>query len=338
MLGGVLRRIAGQASSGRAAAPFPPYRLIERDYLAEAQEKHARLERLYHNTQKQAWDGRAVLKMLLEKHGGVKQLPADRKAAIARVFSVILWGELAAWNVSADIAEALDDVEAKMAASGQVFDEARHFYTMRDYLLELGIEIPPLDAYTRAILIDVLETTSLTEKLIGMQLLVENVAVNLFRAVAKSGIEPVLSELMPYFERDEARHVGLGVLYLPGHLAKLSRLESMRLQLFQVKVNTFIVWGTILLRDSFEALGIDLHDVFTHGLKSQLEIFQQMGRFEGGTKGIYIPQGVFAKINDLAIENFFPPRERPRPPWMRAMHGVMQRAAQAGDTLLEWAA
>src|SRR5207247_601111 len=162
--------------------------------------KYTRLERLYHVGQKNNWDGHAVLKGLLEKHGGIR-LPAEKKAAIAKIFSVILWGELAAWNVSADIAEALEDTEAKMAASGQVFDEARHFYTMRDYLLELGIEIPPLDGYTRAILIDVLETTSLTEKLIGMQLLVENIAVNLFRAVAKGRVEPVLSDLMPYFEQ-----------------------------------------------------------------------------------------------------------------------------------------
>src|SRR5207244_3359904 len=159
------------------------------------------------------------------------------KQAIGRVFSIILWGELAAWNVAADVAEALEDVEAKMAASGQVFDEARHFYTMRDYLLELDIEIPPLDSYTRAVLIDVLETPSLVEKLIGMQLLVENVAVNLFREVAHGGVEPVLSELMPYFERDEARHVALGVLYLPAQLKRLTRLEAMRLQVFQLKVN-----------------------------------------------------------------------------------------------------
>ena len=38
--------------------------------------------------------------------------------------------------------------------------------------------------------------------------------------VAIAQVEPVLSDLMPYFERDEARHVGLGVLYLPKLLAK----------------------------------------------------------------------------------------------------------------------
>ncbi len=317
---------------------FPPYRLIERDFLREAQEKYARLERLYHITQKNAWDGQAVLKMLLDRHGGVKNIDPVKKAAIAQIFSVILWGELAAWNVSADIAEALEDVEAKMAASAQVFDEARHFYTMRDYLLELGIEIPPLDGFTRAVLIDVLETNSLLEKLIGMQLLVENVAVNLFKAVAECRVEPVLSDLMPYFERDEARHVGLGVLYLPSQLRGLSRLEGLKLQLFQVKVSTFIVWGTIRLRDSFDSLGIDLHKTFTDGMKIQVEMFSSMGRFEGGLRGISVPTGFLAKSNDLAVDLYFPRPSAPRPPWLRACHGILDRVARTGDQLLHWAA
>src|SRR5438034_1092257 len=51
---------------------WPPYRLMERDYLAEAKEKFARLERLYHVGYKQAWDGKQVLADLLHKHGGVR--------------------------------------------------------------------------------------------------------------------------------------------------------------------------------------------------------------------------------------------------------------------------
>jgi hypothetical protein len=336
-IAGLVRRFLG-SGGGRAEEAFPPYRLLERDYLAEAQAKYARLERLYHVGQNNAWNGHEVLSGLLKKHGGVRLDPV-RKAAIARIFSLILWGELAAWNISADLAEMLDDVEAKMAASGQVFDEARHFYTMRDYLLELGVEIPPLDGFTRAILVDVLESESLIEKLIGMQLLVENVAVHLFRAVAKGGVEPVLSELMPFFERDEARHIGLGVLYLPSRLRQISRFEAARLQLFQVKVTTLIVWATVLLRDSFEALGVDLNEILRVGTKNQFEIFAAMGRFDGDSPGIYVPPAWLARVNDVAIDMYFP-RGRPeaRPAWLKLMHGVLDGAARAGERVLEWAA
>src|SRR5436305_10160736 len=86
------------------------------------------------------------------------QVERHQRGPLARVFSIILWGELAAWVISADLAERLDDVEAKMAATSQAFDEARHFNTMRDYLLELGGEIPRLDIYTAMLLRMLIDT------------------------------------------------------------------------------------------------------------------------------------------------------------------------------------
>jgi len=189
-------------------ASWPPYHLMRRDYLAEAQEKYKKLERLYHVGAQKAWDGKKVLADLLAKHGGIR-LDPGKKRALAEIFSTILWGELAAWSISADLALQLEDTEAKMAATSQVFDEARHFYVMRDYLLALDCDVPKLDGYTHTVLTELLETDKLVDKLLGMQLIVESVAVTLFRSVANAGVEPVLSELMPYFERDEARHVGL---------------------------------------------------------------------------------------------------------------------------------
>jgi hypothetical protein len=329
--------LPGLRGSAPAAPSFPPYRLLERDYLAEAEAKYQRLERLYHIAQRQSWDGKAVLKDLLAKHGGVKLAP-EKKAAIARIFSLILWGELAAWNIAADIAEMLDNTEAKMAASGQVFDEARHFYTLRDYLLELEVEVPPLDAYTRALLIELLEADNVHQKLIGMQLLVENVAVHLFKAVAESGVEPVLAELMPFFERDEARHVGLGVLYLPEMLSQVGRVEATWLQLFQVKVFTMVMWASVLLRPSFDALGIDLRRAFEQGMRSQMEIMESVGRFERNTRGVYNPGGAFKNIHEATIRYFFPRLGAPRPTWLKAADGLLARVARGGERVMEWAA
>src|SRR5262245_58468437 len=155
-------------------ASWPPYRLIERDYLRDAQQKYDKLERIYHVGYKQAWDGKKVLAELLKKHGGVR-LDPQKKHALAQIFSTILWGELAAWSISADIALQLEEVEAKMAATSQVFDEARHFYTMRDYLLELDCDVPKLDGYTHTVLSELLDTRRLIDKLLGMQLIVESV-------------------------------------------------------------------------------------------------------------------------------------------------------------------
>src|SRR2546430_198804 len=83
----------------------------DRDYPARARKKYKRLEPLSHRPQALAWDGRKVLSDLIAKEGGIR-IPREKRQHIARIFSVILWGELAAWNVAADLALALEDVEA----------------------------------------------------------------------------------------------------------------------------------------------------------------------------------------------------------------------------------
>src|SRR5262249_6074397 len=146
------------------------------------------------------------------------------------------------------------------------------------------VAIPPIDGYVQAVLRELQSTTNLTYKLLGMQLLVETVAVNLFRAIATAGIEPVLTDLMPYFERDEARHVGLGVMYLPRLLADLSPLESFRLKLFQLRINTLIIWGTRLMRPHFEALGIDNNAGLRRGLDMQKQTLSELREAAGGKR------------------------------------------------------
>ena len=86
---------------------------------------------------------------------------------------------------------------------------------------------------------------------------------------------------MPYFERDEARHVGLGVLYLPKLLAKLGPIEAARLKLQQLKIVTLIGWGTHLKKRHFETLGIDNNDGFRRGLRLNREVLKGMRSAEG---------------------------------------------------------
>src|SRR5512144_573985 len=116
------------------------------------------------------------------------KLPDDKRDAALQLLSILLWGELAAWAISADLAERIEDVEAKMAATSQAHDEARHFYVLRDYLRALGEPVPHLGGLARRLLVSILETDSLVHKLIGMQLLAESNALAIFRGLAESGL------------------------------------------------------------------------------------------------------------------------------------------------------
>lgn len=294
---------------------FPPYEVGDPELVGLAEARTNTVARIYHKGHEQAWDGRAVLDELVAKHGGIR-FPEDKKAAFGRVASVLLWGELAAWSISADLALSLEDTPAKMAASSQVFDEARHFYVLREYMWRAGVPVERLGGWSRQLLLELLETDNLLYKVVGMQLLVESTAVVMFRAIAEARLEPVLSELLYYFERDEARHVGLGVLTLPEVLSGLSERDALRLWWFQTRMNLEMMLGGITLMQAFDELGIDQAEMNLQGFKYHREVLRRMRRDHGETdKGAdaRAVRGLFKiskKGQDAFQEFFFPTKPR----------------------------
>ncbi len=268
----------------RPAPTWPPYSMMDVNIEEQARMRTDRLERLYHKGQKFAWDGREVLGGLIAEHGP-PSLPDHKKEPALKILSILVWGELAAWAISADLAERIVDVEAKMAATSQAHDEARHFYVLRDYMNALGEPIPRLGGIARKLLIGILETDSLVHKLVGMQLLVESNALSLFKAMGDARLDPVLTGLLPYYERDEARHVGLGVMYLPKLLSKLSRIETARVAAFQLRCVGLLIAAGLPLRATFQALGLEPRELAQHTVKLQDEILGQMRATGGGRRG-----------------------------------------------------
>src|SRR5262249_4298020 len=102
----------------RAAMASLPYDMFDLARSASEARRYERVENIYHRGQDLAWNGREVLASLVDKHGGV-HVPPDKREALAAVFGPILWGELAAWKISAQLADRLEPLEAKMAATSQ---------------------------------------------------------------------------------------------------------------------------------------------------------------------------------------------------------------------------
>jgi hypothetical protein len=252
------------------------------DFVKNASEakRFAKCERIYHRGQTMAWDGKEVLPMLIEKHGGIK-ISQEKKEALERVFAIIMWGELAAWKISAQLADELVPLEAKMAATSQAHDEARHFYVMHDYLTEIDYVPERMDRAPQALLDLVLDTNNPAHKILGMQLMIETIALTIFQTVRETGVEPVLCELMRYYERDEARHVGLGMQYLPSLISRMSRREVSTMITFQVRLLTWALWELRVLEKDFVTLGIDPRMILERGRKKQLaalhEAFDALG-------------------------------------------------------------
>jgi hypothetical protein len=275
---------------------------VERD-AAEAK-RFTRCERIYHIGQEQAWDGKDVLPMLLAEHGGVRIAP-EKKAALERVFAIIMWGELAAWKISAQLADRLVPLEAKMAATSQAHDEARHFYVMHDYLSELGYVPERMGRAPQALLDLVLETEKTAYKLIGMQLMIETMALGIFQAMRSTGVEPVLCELLKYYERDEARHVGLGMQYLPDLMRGMGPLDVLAMSLFQVRLVGFALWELKMLENDFIVLGIDPRELIDKTQKKQLAATQEAWHAIG-IEGVDADDNFISRSLAATIEMIFP--------------------------------
>lgn len=296
---------------GKTTIPYDMFAL-ERD--AAAAKRYAKCERIYHKGQELAWDGKEILPMLLEQHGGVRVSP-EKKEALERLFAIILWGELAAWKISAQLADRLEPLEAKMAATSQAHDEARHFYTMYDYLNELGYMPERMDRAPQALLDLVLETDSLVNKLLGMQLLIETIALAIFQEVRESEVEPVLCELMRYYERDEARHVGLGMQYLPEMMKTMSKRELADTFLFQARLISYAIWENKVIERDLEVLGIDSRRIIEKARAKQAlalrEAFAALGVDVNEDRSI-----VFSTIAAV-VELAFPTDETRASKWKR---------------------
>jgi len=259
-------------SSDPSRLPFDMFDAVTSD---EEARRARRMENIYHAGQAKIWDGRKVLAELIAEHGK-PSLSAEKRRALGRIFGIIMWGELAAWKISAQLADRLVPLEAKLAAASQVHDEARHFYVMHDYLETIGEKPAKLEFWAGRVLKKTLGTDDLLKKLVGMQLTVETIALVAFQRVRELEIEPVLTELMSYYERDEARHIGLGVQLVPHLMSKLSIAGAVDLAVFQLDLLTTTLFSVKAIERDLLALGVDPRSLLGIAFRKQSDIDERI--------------------------------------------------------------
>ena len=297
-----------------------PFGMFDVAYTDREARRARRMESIYHVGQDRIWDGRDVLADLIARHGRPKLAERER-SALSQIFSVIMWGELAAWKISAQLTDVIVPLEAKLAASSQVHDEARHFYVMHDYLEALGHKPPVLDYWSKRVLAMTLKTKSLAKKLLGMQLTIETIALTIFQRVRELEVEPVLTELLPYYERDEARHVGLGIQLLPALVSEMSYAERVDFAVFHLDLYGSAVMSLKSLEPALQSIGVDPRSLLAIGFRKQSDI-DAMFREEFPSWPLDPPEKrVFAGL----CEYLFPTAEVNKRERIRAAIDVMRR-------------
>jgi hypothetical protein len=285
-----------------------------------------RMESIYFVGQAKAWDGRAVLQEVLARHPappGQPRLSAQHSQALARVFSTLMWGELAAWRTAAQQADQLPDHEMRLAATAQAHDEARHYYVLHDYLVSLGVHVPPLDRHTRAFLNLILSTRHPLQKMVGMQLLVETIALTIFKMVRDMNVDPALTELLAYYEKDEARHVGFGVQAAPILMENAGTWARLGLAVFEVRVLRHMLRGLGSMQQELAQVGVNVRDLVEEGGRRFARILDDYGQERRRTR-----EGrLLGRFYGAALEWFFPrspagPTARARAAWRAFVAGT----------------
>ncbi len=248
-----------------------------------------KLDKVYHKGQDKIWDGKEVLDSLFEKYDDLDISP-EHSLALKNILSIIFWGEYVAWNVASDLSSKLDDFGAKMAAVSQAHDEARHFYVMGDYLKKrLNYRPKAMMPAAFRVLNGVGRTDNVAKKLLGMQLMVEPIAITIFRFLRKSNVDPLLSELLEYYERDEARHIALGMKYLPSLIKRMNAFQLIDFVLWQIKMINAEIQGLKSIEKDLLALDLKPIEVFEFTEKKQLDCLRTLSSEMGVSDILWKP-------------------------------------------------
>ena len=147
---------------------------------------------------------------------------------LAHRVSQFLHGEQGALLCTARIVETVPWIDAKYYASTQVMDEARHVEVFGRYLDEKIETRYPMNAHLGALIDDVLTDSRWDITYLGMQIMIEGLALAAFGAMYQTTTEPLLQQLIRYVMSDEARHVAFGVLSLQEAYAEHLRAGAAR--------------------------------------------------------------------------------------------------------------
>jgi hypothetical protein len=148
------------------------------------------------------------------------------------LLSQFMHGEQGALLCTAKIVETVPWIDAKYYAATQVMDEARHVEVFSKYLDEKLSGHYPMNAHLGLLLDDIVADSRWDMTYLGMQIMVEGLALAAFGFIHMMTTEPLLKKLLRYVMADEARHVAFGVLSLQEYYKELTAAELRERQEF----------------------------------------------------------------------------------------------------------
>ncbi|NNL65788.1 MAG: ferritin-like domain-containing protein [Myxococcales bacterium] len=231
-----------------------------------------------------------------------KELDPDTRWEVSRrtaafMLSNFLHGEQGALMVASQLVNAVPHMDGKFYASTQTLDEARHVEVFAAFIKELD-HIYPIMPSLKQILDQTLGHEDWLHKAVGMNIVVEGLALFTFRDMRNTTSEPLLKQLLTYVSRDEARHTGFGVKYLSHVLGEVDDRKKAELEDFAYEAARLLIdsrAGTTMRQSALEIwreAGLDPEEAFQRILKERQVVERMIGRqggISGPVRGFVIP-------------------------------------------------
>jgi len=197
-------------------------------------------------------------------------------AAISNQLSQFLHGEQGALVVASQLVGSVPWMDAKYYASSQTMDEARHVEVFAKYVNEKLEWEWPINPNLKELLDATITDSRWDFKFLGMQIIIEGLAMAAFGSLWKMTKEPLLKDMLKYVMKDESRHVAFGVLALRDYYKDLSPAEMSDRE-------DFIIYACELMRNRLaggevaRAMGWNEEEVIKVVMESQSgQVFRSM--------------------------------------------------------------
>jgi hypothetical protein len=169
--------------------------------------------------------------------------------------SQFLHGEQGALIATARLVEMLPDLDAKNYAASQVGDEARHVEVFSRYLREKSPSAYPVSSALGTLLKDILRDERWDMTFLGMQIMVESLALASFRLANYTFPDELIRQITHLVARDEARHVAFGVLSLQHLYRELTSSELSEREELVIE-GAYAMRERFTLEDIWDRIGI----------------------------------------------------------------------------------
>jgi hypothetical protein len=176
------------------------------------------------------------------------------------LLSQFMHGEQGALLCTAKIVETVPWIDAKYYAATQVMDEARHVEVFSKYLDTKLSGHYPMNAHLGLLLDDIVSDSRWDMTYLGMQIMVEGLALAAFGFIHSMTTEPLLKKMLRYVMADEARHVAFGVLSLQEYYKELNAAELRERQEFAFEA-AIRMKDRLIMQEVWERLEVPKADV-----------------------------------------------------------------------------